>query len=315
MEQKKNISIPKFTLDDYFKTEEDRKEKVSNIEISLLDNFTNHPFKVLYNEDLKKLTTSINDNGILEPLIVRPLNNGRYEIISGHRRKTAAEHLGFKEVPCIVRDMTYPEATIYMVDSNMHREQILPSEKAYAYKMKLEALKSQGLRNDLTLSPVATKLDSASLVGKDNGDSRDTVYRYIRLTHLIPNLLEMVDNSVMKTKGKLEMALRPAVEISYLSENQQMQLLNIMESNLSTPSHDQAIRIKKLNDDGKFTVEAILEIMNEAKPNQISKISIQENKVKNIIPKNIKVDNMENFILKAIEHYVKVLKDRSRDGR
>lgn len=318
MEQKKNIAIPKFNVDDYFTTQEERdetsKEKVDNLKISSLVDFSNHPFKVLNNDELKKLVTSIKDNGILEPIIVRPRGNS-YEIISGHRRKKASEILGLKTIPCIIRNMSDDEATIYMVDSNMHREQLLPSEKAFAFQMKLNALKHQGGRTDLTLSPVATKLDSASQIGSEIGESRDNVYRYIRLTCLIPELLEMVDNSVIKDKNKFEIALRPAVEISYLSEGQQKHLLNIIESTVSTPSHDQAIRIRKLTEEGKFSVVAISNIMNEEKPNQISKIKIQEDKIRDIIPKNIKVENMENFIIKSIEHYVKYLKDRNRDER
>ncbi|MBE6156381.1 MAG: ParB/RepB/Spo0J family partition protein [Firmicutes bacterium] len=318
MEQKRNIAIPKFNVDDYFTTQEERddaiKEKVDNLDISILKSFKNHPFKVLNNDELKKLVISIKDNGILEPVIVRPSGES-YEIISGHRRKKASEILGLKSIPCIIRDMSDDEATIYMVDSNMHREQLLPSEKAFAFKMKLNALKHQGDRTDLTSSPLATKLDSASQIGLESGESRDNVYRYIRLTYLIPELLEMVDNSVVKDKNKFEIALRPAVELSYLNEGQQKHLLNIIESTVCTPSHDQAIRIKKLTESGKFSVAAISNIMNEEKPNQITKIKIQENKIRDIIPKSVKVENMETFIIKSVEHYVKYLKDRNRDER
>lgn len=220
MEQKKNIDLTAFKLDDFFSTQEDRdedkKEKVEIIDLSLIDDFPEHPFKVQENEDLLKLKESIKDNGVLEPIIVRKKENNRYEIIAGHRRKFASELLGNNFIPCIVRDMTKEEAIVYMVDSNLHRTNILPSEKAKAYKMKMNALKAQGKRNDLTSSPLATKLDTATLVGKEQGESRDQVYRYIKLNDLIPELLEMVDNSVLNEKPSI--ALRPAVEILYESK-------------------------------------------------------------------------------------------------
>ena len=305
MEQKKNIDLTTFKLDDFFSTQEDRdedkKEKVEIIDLSLIDDFPEHPFKVQENEDLSKLKESIKDNGVLEPIIVRKKENNRYEIIAGHRRKFASELLGNNFIPCIVRDMTKEEAIVYMVDSNLHRTNILPSEKAKAYKMKMNALKAQGKRNDLTSSPLATKLDTATLVGKEQGESRDQVYRYIKLNDLIPELLEMVDNSVLNEKPSI--ALRPAVEISYLSKDEQEMLFNSIEYSDATPSHAQAIKLRKESELNGLTEEFIENLMNEEKPNQITKIKISENKIKSVMPKNYKVNNMEDFIVKAVEYY------------
>ncbi len=315
MEQKKNIDLTTFKLDDFFSTQEDRdedkKEKVEIIDLSLIDDFPEHPFKVQENEDLLKLKESIKDNGVLEPIIVRKKENNRYEIIAGHRRKFASELLGNNFIPCIVRDMTKEEAIVYMVDSNLHRTNILPSEKAKAYKMKMNALKAQGKRNDLTSSPLATKLDTATLVGKEQGESRDQVYRYIKLNDLIPELLEMVDNSVLNEKPSI--ALRPAVEISYLSKDEQEMLFNSIEYSDATPSHAQAIKLRKESELNGLTEEFIENLMNEEKPNQITKIKISENKIKSVMPKNYKVNNMEDFIVKAVEYYSRHLnRDRER---
>lgn len=314
MEQKKNIDLTTFKLDDFFSTQEDRdedkKEKVEIIDLSLIDDFPEHPFKVQENEDLSKLKESIKDNGVLEPIIVRKKENNRYEIIAGHRRKFASELLGNNFIPCIVRDMTKEEAIVYMVDSNLHRTNILPSEKAKAYKMKMNALKAQGKRNDLTSSPLATKLDTATLVGKEQGESRDQVYRYIKLNDLIPELLEMVDNSVLNKKPSI--ALRPAVEISYLSKDEQEMLFNSIEYSDATPSHAQAIKLRKESELNGLTEKFIENLMNEEKPNQITKIKISENKIKSVMPKNYKVNNMEDFIVKAVEYYSRHL-NRNRE--
>lgn len=315
MEQKKNIDLTTFKLDDFFSTQEDRdedkKEKVEIIDLSLIDDFPEHPFKVQENEDLSKLKESIKDNGVLEPIIVRKKENNRYEIIAGHRRKFASELLGNNFIPCIVRNMTKEEAIVYMVDSNLHRTNILPSEKAKAYKMKMNALKAQGKRNDLTSSPLATKLDTATLVGKEQGESRDQVYRYIKLNDLIPELLEMVDNSVLNEKPSI--AFRPAVEISYLSKDEQEMLFNSIEYSDATPSHAQAIKLRKESELNGLTEEFIENLMNEEKPNQITKIKISENKIKSVMPKNYKVNNMEDFIVKAVEYYSRHLnRDRER---
>ena len=315
MEQKKNIDLTTFKLDDFFSTQEDRdedkKEKVEIIDLSLIDDFPEHPFKVQENEDLSKLKESIKDNGVLEPIIVRKKENNRYEIIAGHRRKFASELLGNNFIPCIVRNMTKEEAIVYMVDSNLHRTNILPSEKAKAYKMKMNALKAQGKRNDLTSSPLATKLDTATLVGKEQGESRDQVYRYIKLNDLIPELLDMVDNSVLNEKPAI--AFRPAVEISYLSKDEQEMLFNSIEYSDATPSHAQAIKLRKESELNGLTEEFIENLMSEEKPNQITKIKISENKIKSVMPKNYKVNNMEDFIVKAVEYYSRHLnRDRER---
>lgn len=315
MEQKKNIDLTMFKLDDFFSTQEDRdedkKEKVELIDLSLIDDFPEHPFKVQENEDLSKLKESIKDNGVLEPIIVRKKENERYEVIAGHRRKFASELLGNNFIPCIIRNMSKEEAIVYMVDSNLHRTNILPSEKAKAYKMKYEALKSQGKRTDLTLRPVGAKLRTDDLVGEDIGDSGRQVQRYLRLNELIPELLDMVDNSVLNEKPSI--ALRPAVEISYLTKDEQEMLLNSIEYSDATPSHAQAIKLRKESESNGLTEDYIEDLMNEEKPNQVAKIKINENKIKSVMPKNYKVNNMEDFIVKAVEYYSKHLsRDRER---
>lgn len=296
--ERKNVIDPMFQLDDFFTSQEERdeqkKEKIEELELSLLDTFKNHPFKVINNEDLSKLKESINVNGVLEPIIVRKKDD-RYEIISGHRRKYASELLGLKTIPCIIRDMTDDEATIYMVDSNMHRETILPSEKAKAYKMKLDALSHQGK----SLGQLVPKQDSRDKVGEEAGESGRQVNRFIRLNELIPELLDKVDNK--------EIAFNPAVEISYLSKSEQEMLLEAMDYSDATPSHAQTIILKKLSQDGKLTNEKIMDMMSEEKPNQKPKIKINEDKLRSAIPKNVRVDNYEDFIFKAIDYYSKHL--------
>ena len=310
-ENKSNIS-PTFSLDDFFTTQEqrdyERKETIDEIDISLLDTFKKHPFKVLENEELRKLEDSISENGILEPIIVRPKDNGRYEIISGHRRTKASELIGLKKIPCIIKNMTDEEATIYMVDSNMHREQLLPSEKAFAYKMKLDALKHQGKRNDLTLDPVGHKLKSSQIIAEENNDSQTQVKRYIRLTELIPELLEYVDNSVLDEEPSI--ALRPAVELSYLKKEEQLMLLDSIQYSESTPSHAQAIRMRKLSSEGRLNSDAIDLIMEEQKSNQIPKIKLNESRIRTVLPKSISADKIEDFIIKSVEFYSKHLKNR-----
>ena len=296
--ERKNVIDPMFKLDDFFTSQEERdeqkKEKIEELELNLLDTFKNHPFKVINNEDLSKLKESINVNGVLEPIIVRKKDD-RYEIISGHRRKYASELLGLKTIPCIIRDMTDDEATIYMVDSNMHRETILPSEKAKAYKMKLDALSHQGK----SLGQLVPKQDSRDKVGEEEGESGRQVNRFIRLNELIPELLDKVDNK--------EIAFNPAVEISYLTKSEQEMLLEAMDYSDATPSHAQTIILKKLSQDGKLTNEKIMDMMSEEKPNQKSKIKISEDKLRSAIPKSVRVDNYEDFIFKAIDYYSKHL--------
>lgn len=316
-ERESKIKMP-FKIDDFFTTQEERddmkKEKVEEIDISLLDQFPNHPFKVLENDDLKKLTESVKDNGILEPIIVRKKDNDRYEIISGHRRKKACELNEFTKIPCLIRDMSDDEAIIYMVDSNMHREQILPSEKAYAYKLKLDALKHQGKRNDLTSVPLAHKLKtSREIIGEEAGESQDQIRRYVRLTELIPILLQYVDNAFLGEKP--EMALRPAVEISYLSKDEQQMLAVSIEFYSCTPSHAQSIRLRKLSEEGKLDSDSIDEIMEEEKPNQIPKLKLNESKLREVLPSSITNDRIEEFVLKAIKHYRTFLKEKDRGDR
>lgn len=309
MEQKKNIDLTAFKLDDFFSTQEDRdeekKEKIELIDLSLIDDFPEHPFKVQENEDLSKLKESIKENGVLEPIIVRPKENNRYEIIAGHRRKFASELLGKDFIPCIVRNMTREESIIYMVDSNLHRTNILPSEKATAYKMKMEAIKN------IKGGPLGHNIRTRDLLGEENDESGRQVQRYLRLNELIPELLDMVDNSV--TNEKPAIALRPAVELSYLPKEDQKVLLNAIEYSDATPSHAQAIKLRKESESNGLSEDFIENLMEEEKPNQVTKIKISENKIKSVIPKNYKVNNMEDFIVKAVEYYSKHLsRDRER---
>ena len=315
MDKKSNIDRPNFNLDDFFTTQEQRddkqKEKIENIDLSMIDCFPNHPFKVIENDELRKLEESINANGVLEPIIVREKGE-RYEIISGHRRKRASELIGNKSIPCIVRNMSDDEAIIYMVDSNMHREFILPSEKAKAYKMKLDAIKHQGSRQDLTSSPVGNKL-SSELRGAEAGGSKNQVYRYIRLNELIPELLQMVDNSVLGESPSI--ALRPAVELSYLKKDEQLLVLDSIGYTEATPSHAQTIEFRKLSDSNNLNEEKIREIMEQEKPNQVPKIKLSEDKIRSVVPRNIRINNYEDFIIKACEFYGRHLKERDKCER
>ena len=294
MNEKKDIAT--FKVDDFFTTQEmrdeEKKEHVEELDISILDNFPNHPFKVINNDEMKKLRDSIKDNGVLEPIIVRKKDDNRYEIVSGHRRKLAAELVGLKKIPCIIRNMDRDSATVYMVDSNMHREHLLPSEKAFAYKMKLDALNHQGKAS----SQLGTKL-SAEEIGNETGDSKNQVYRYIRLTNLIPEILEKVDND--------EIAFNPAVEISYLTKEHQKVLLESMDYNDCTPSHAQSIILKKLSQNGELTDEKIMDILEQEKPNQVLKFKFNRDKLKQVLPKNIEDSNVEDYVIKAVDYYTK----------
>lgn len=306
-----------FNLDDFYTTQEerdeDKKEKIEEIDISLIDNFKDHPFKVFDNEELKSLEESIKSNGLLEAVILRPKEDGRYEMISGHRRLLACKKLGFETISSRVRNLTDDEATIYMVDSNLHREKLLPSEKAFAYKMKYDALKHQGtsLPQDSTLRPVGTKFRSDDIIGEEHGESGRQVQRYIRLTYLIPELLQMVDNSELKQSPAI--ALRPAVELSFLKNEEQKILVEYIESNLITPSHEQAINLKELSRAGKLTEENLELLLDIPKANQIPKFKIDESRLYGVIPKNIRIDKVEDFIIKACEFYSKHLKQKDRE--
>lgn len=266
-------------------------EQVAEIGIDKLKNFEKHPFKVI-DETLEELTKSIIENGITTPLIVRTLKDGKYEIVSGHRRKRACELLGIEKVPCIVRNMNRDEAIIQMVDSNIQREKVLPSERAFAYKMKLDAMKHQGKRNDLTSSQVGTKLRTDEKIANDIGESRNQIYRYIRLTYLIPELLEMVDI------GRI--GLSPAVEISYLKEHEQKLLLNAIELYDHTPSLSQAQTLKELSKKYELDEDSLEEIMSEEKPNQIPKINIPYTRVEKYLPRNVVTPKeIETFFIKC----------------
>ncbi|MBR4002801.1 MAG: ParB/RepB/Spo0J family partition protein [Clostridia bacterium] len=305
------MQIPKITLDDLFSTQEQRDnanlEKVVDISIKDIKDFPNHPFKVIDNEEMEQMRDSIKENGVLVPVLVRPKENGTYEMISGHRRKRASELAEKETIPCIVRDLTDDEATIIMVDSNMQREEILPSEKAFAYKMKIEAMSRQGMRTDLTFSQVGKKLNAYEELANENGESRNQIHRYIRLTELVPELLEMVD--------KKRIAFLPAVEISYLTKEQQLFLLDCIEYNDATPSHAQAIKLKKMSQAGTLTEDDIDDILSQEKPNQIPKMKFDEGRIRSVLPKNIEEPKIEDFVVKAIEHYSKYLRQRDMSAR
>lgn len=299
-------------LDDLFTTQAQREEeklsKIRDIPLGLIDDFPDHPFKVRDDEDMLQLIESIRDRGVITPATVRQKEDGRYELVSGHRRKRACELAGFQTLRCEVVDLSRDEATILMVESNFQRSQILPSEKAFAYKMRLEAMKRQGKRTDLTLSPVGTKLRTADELAQECGNSRNQIHRYVRLTNLVPELLEFVD------RGRIKM--RPAVELSYLDEDCQRDVVDEIDMNDATPSHDQTIRMRKFFEEGKLTTEVIQAIMSEEKPNQKEKITLSMDRVEKFIPKNIKISQREDFICKALEHYNKYLRQRAdRDSR
>ena len=286
------------------------KKKAANIGVDKLRTFEGHPFQVLDDEDMNSLTESIKAQGIISPLIVRPIENtDEYEVVSGHRRLHAAIKAGLSEVPVLIYPLDRNEAMIAVVDSNLHRERILPSEKAFAYKMKMEAMKAQGKRTDLTLSQAATKSDTAAEIGKARNESRDQVFRYIRLTYLVPELLQKVDEGVI--------ALSPAVELSYLSEEQQNILLDAISLNDCTPSHAQSIRMKKAAQQGTLSSDSIYEIMAEEKANQAERISFKVQDLKAFFPKNYTQKQMTDTILKLLyEHQRRLERKRnSRDER
>ena len=309
--RKSDFTLP--TLDDLFSTQELRDDaklsKIRDIPLELIDDFPDHPFKVRDDEDMIQLVESVKERGVITPATVRQKEDGRYELISGHRRKRACELAGFEALRCEVVDLDRDAATVLMVESNYQRSQILPSEKAFAYKMRLEAMKRQGQRSDLTLSPVGTKFDrSSEAITEETGDSRNQIHRYIRLTNLVPELLDLVD------EGKINM--RPAVELSYLDEDSQRAVVDEIDLNQCTPSHDQTIRMRKFFTDGKLTPEVVSAIMGEEKPNQREKIVLRGDKVRSLIPKNIPVSQTEDYVVKALEHYSRFLRQRAeRDSR
>lgn len=299
-------------LDDLFTTQEMRDEaklaKIRDIPLKLIDDFPDHPFKVRDDEDMLQLVESIKERGVITPATVRQKEDGRYELVSGHRRKRACELAGFETLRCEVVDLNRDEATILMVESNYQRSQILPSEKAFAYKMRLDAMKRQAgrpVKNNLV--PVGQNYSREELAAQ-SGESQTQIQRYIRLTNLVPELLEFVD------EGKIKM--RPAVELSYLDEDCQRDVVDEIDLNDATPSHDQTIRMRKFFEEGNLTTEAIKAIMSEEKPNQKEKIVLRGDRVRQLIPKNIPVSQTEDFVCKALEHYNKYLRNRAeRDSR
>ena len=303
------------SVDDLFTTQEERdavkRETVKDIPLSEISDFPDHPFKVRMDEAMAEMAESVKQYGVLVPAMVRPKPEGGYEMIAGHRRKLASEMAQKSGMPCIVRELTDDEAIIVMVDSNLQREKVLPSEKAFAYKMKLEAMRrQQGERTDLTSVPLGQKLGltSREILADSSPDSNTQIQRYIRLTNLIPSLLDMVD------EGKI--AMRPAVELSYLPESEQAVLHETMEMELCTPSHAQAIKMRKFSEEGKLNEDVILSIMQEEKPNQKEKIVLRGDRVRQLIPKNIPISQTEDFVCKALEHYNKYLRQRAdRDSR
>ena len=306
--EKKPIDLGLTALDELFMTDEGRKEsklpRIHDIPLDQIDDMPNHPYKVRMDEDMEALVESVKNHGIITPVILRQKEDGRYECASGHRRRKAAELAGFPSIKAEVREMTRDEAIIIMAHSNRQRSRILPSEKAFSYKMEMEALSRQGKRTDLTLSPVATKLDAAASVGEKSGESRDQVFRYIRLTHLAPALLDMVD------EGRI--AFRPAVELSYLTEQEQADLIETIGYEDATPSLVQAIKMKEFSREGRLNADVILSIMCEQKPNQKEKITFHAEKLKPYLPKNINPKQTEEYILKALEYYQRY-RERMKD--
>ena len=296
---------------DLFSTQEERDNAQRSYVIDLpaaeISDFPNHPFKVRMDEEMERLVESVRERGVLSPVLVRPMPGGGYQMVSGHRRKMAAELAELPTVSCIVRELTDDEAVIIMVDSNLQREQVLPSEKAFAYKMKLDAMKrQQGTRTDLTSATVLQKFEgktSRELLAEQSGESHEQIRKYIRLTNLIPELLDMVDNSVLKEKDKLQMALRPAVELSYLTEDEQRALLETMTIDDCTPSHAQAIKMRNFSEKGKLNADVILSIMQEEKPNQVEQFKMPKDRISKFFSPGTPAQKIEDTIVKALEMY------------
>ncbi len=312
--RKSDFTLPKF--DDIFSTQEMRDDeklaKIRDIPLELIDDFPDHPYKVRDDEDMMQLAESIKERGVITPATVRQKEDGRYELISGHRRKRASELAGFETLRCEVVELDRDDATILMVESNLQRSVILPSEKAFAYKMRLDAMKRKaGRPSKENVSPVATNSPQGRSdveLAEQVGESKDQIRRYIRLTNLVDELLELVDEGRMK--------MRPAVELSYLDEDCQRDLVDEIDLNDCTPSHDQTIRMRKMFEEGKLTPEAIQAIMSEQKPNQREKIVLRDERVRKLIPKNVPLSQTEDFICKALEHYNNFLRKRAeRDTR
>jgi ParB family chromosome partitioning protein len=310
MAKELKLNLP--PADDLFTTQEERddarRERVIDLHLHEIHDFPNHPFKVRMDEDMLEMAKSVKKYGVLVPGLVRPRDGGGYEMVAGHRRKTASELAERGTMPCLIRDLTDDEAVIVMVDSNLQREKILPSEKAFAYKMKLEAMKRQGQRTDLTSTPLEQKLEkkySVEIIGEKGGDSREQVRRYIRLTELIPQVLEMVD------AGKI--AMRPAVELSYLPPEQQQILFDEIAAEERTPSHVQAMKMRKFSEEGRLNEDVIHSIMQEEKPNQVEQFKIPRDKISKFFPVGTPTQKIEDTIVKALELWRQ--RERSRDAR
>lgn len=283
------------------------KDDIQEISLEQINNFPSHPYKVKDDESMFELVESIKTRGLIQPVLVRPLDDGTYEMVSGHRRKRAFELAGIEKIPARVKELTRDEAILSMVDSNLQRDEILPSEKAFAYKMRLEAMNRQGKRTDLTCAPSEHKLEgqkSRDILAEEVGESREQIRRYIRLTNLIPELINLVDEK--------KIAMRPAVEISYLTPEEQLNLADAIDAEQCTPSHDQTLRMKRFSQEGKLTKEAIEAIMSEEKPNQREKSPFRDNRISDAIPQAIPKEKQCDFVIKAIEYYTRYLQ-RSKD--
>ena len=312
MAKGKERKIELTAYDDLFQTDESREEakqsRIQNIPLSEIDEFPDHPFKVLDDDDMAQLVESIQRNGVMTPAMVRRKEDGRYELISGHRRCRACALAGLTTLKCEVRELTHDEAVIIMVESNLQRSMILPSEKAFAYKMRLEAMNRQGQRSDLTSSPVGTKLRSDAELAEKVGESRNQIQRYIRLTELVPEILQMVD--------EYRIAFRPAVELSYLTDEQQYSLLNAMSYYDATPSLSQATKMKKFSQEGKLSEDVISSIMQEEKPNQRQKPAFSDERINRLIPSTVPKGGENDYVVKALEFYNRHLqKKRSNEAR
>lgn len=306
------------SVDDLFTTQAEREdalcEKVVTIPTEQIIDFPGHPFKVIMDDNMREMVESVQQYGVLVPALVRPDADGQYLMVSGHRRKMACELAG-KPLPCIVRNMTDDEAILAMVDSNLQRESILPSEKAFAYKMKLSAMRRQGMRTDLTSDPLGQKLrgtSSVDMLAAETAESKTQIQRYIRLTYLLPELLFMVDNSILKEKDAKQIAMRPAVELSYLTVAEQRSLLDTMSEEDCTPSHAQAIKMRSFSKEGKLTKDVILSIMQEEKPNQKEQVKISKERISKFFAPGTPVQKMEETIVKALEMYRKRQREKER---
>ena len=299
------------SVDSMFTTQEERdnvqRSYVTDLPTAEISDFPNHPFKVRMDESMTEMVSSVKERGVLSPVLVRPMPDGGYQMVSGHRRKMAAELAELPTVPCIVRELTDDEAIIIMVDSNLQREQVLPSEKAFAYKMKLDAMKRQAGRpsknNSATVLQNFEGKTSREILAEQSGESHEQIRKYIRLTNLTPELLDMVDNSVLKEKGQLQMALRPAVELSYLTEAEQKDLLETMTVEDCTPSHAQAIKMRDFSEKGKLNADVILSIMQEEKPNQVEQFKMPKDRISKFFKPGTPAQKIEDTIVKALEMY------------